>query len=559
MQMLLNNRYRILRTLGGGGFGETFLAEDTQMPSLRRCVIKQLKPIQDNLQVYQLVQQRFQREAAILEDLGDGSHQIPRLYAYFPEKGQFYLVQEYIEGQTLASKLQEQGLMSESALKEILTSILPVLEYVHSKGIVHRDIKPDNILIRHADGKPVLIDFGAVKETVGTMMSPSGNSTRSIVIGTPGFMPSEQSVGRPMFASDIYSLGLTAIYLLTGKTPPELTTDHATGALVWRQYALNITPSFAAVLDKAIQFNAHERFASAREMLQALYAGAALMAPTVQVVPPTIVYTQPPATNAQPLEIPQQTIPVSPGSTPQPSPQTDGQNSGQKSVLLSSLITGGLIGASVIIGFALSREQPQPEVEQPLAQQNTSIPSSPFPSESQETAVPPMPTEPSLSEPTTTPSETLEPVLPELTTDPKTHLPKVANTPVPTQTPSSQVPPTTQSPTNNHPSPAEAVQNYYFTLNQGEYRSAWNQLVPSYQNNKRLHPNGYLSYIDWWGGKVKSVDVERVSIVEASTEKATVEAQLKYFMKAGQVVPTSVRFLLLWDADNSRWIVSDAQ
>jgi serine/threonine-protein kinase len=102
------------------------------------------------------------------------------------------------------------------------------------------------------------------------------------------------------------------------------------------------------------------------------------------------------------------------------------------------------------------------------------------------------------------------------------------------------------------------VQNYYSSINQGQYRTAWDQLIPSYQNNKRLHPNGYLSYIDWWGGKVKSVDVEQVSIVEGSTETATVYAQLKYIMKTGQVVPTSVRFLLLWDVDNGRWVVADA-
>jgi serine/threonine protein kinase, bacterial len=549
MQMLLNNRYRILRTLGGGGFGETFLAEDNQMPSLRRCVIKQLKPIQDNLQVYQLVQQRFQREAAILEDLGDGSQQIPRLYAYFCEKGQFYLVQEYIEGQTLTSKLQQQGLMSESAVKEILTSILPVLEYIHSKGIVHRDIKPENILIRSADGKPVLIDFGAVKETVGTLMSPSGHSARSIVIGTPGFMASEQSVGRPMFASDIYSLGLTAIYLLTGKTPQEFTTDHKTGVLLWRQYAPSLNPTFATVLDKAIQFDARDRFASAREMLQALYSGASPMDPTVQMIPPTVAYTQPPLMINAPLAIEQHTIPLSPGSTSQPSQQNSEQNIGQKGVLLGSLITGGLIGASVIIGFALSR-QPQSEVEPPLAQQNTSIPSE-LPSETQDNTVFPIPTEQqSLSEPTPTPVETLEPLLPELTTDPKTKLPKVSNTPSPTQT---------QSSTNNQLSPAQAVQNYYLTLNQGQYRTAWKQLAPSYQNNPRLHPNGYLSYIDWWGGKVKSVDVEQISIVEASTETATVSAQLKYLMKTGQVIPSSVRLLLLWDAENSRWVVGDAK
>lgn len=580
MQILLNNRYRILRTLGGGGFGETFLAEDTQMPSLRRCVIKQLKPIEDNPQIYQLVKQRFQREAAILEDLGDGSNQIPRLYAYFSENGQFYLVQEYIEGQTLGSKLQKQCLMSESAVKEILTSILPVLEYVHSKGIVHRDIKPDNILIRHADGKPILIDFGAVKEIVGTLISPSLNSTQSIIIGTPGFMASEQSVGRPMFASDIYSLGLTAIYLLTGKRPQELTTNHATGALVWRQYALSITPSFAAVLDQAIQFHARDRFASAREMLQALYVGAMPVTPTAPMVRPisaaasTLPYNRPPVATVPFPATPKHSIPVSPELVPQPSYHNGRQNS-EKVFLLGSIIAGGLIGASVIIGFALNRQQPQPEVAQPLVQQNTSIPRFPLASEPQETAVSPTPpqkpskipsfpeptTTPkitSVSEPTTTPLKTLEPVLPELTPVPSTNLPNLSNTPVPTQTQSSQLPAATPTPTNNHPSPVEAVQNYFLTINQGHYRTAWNQLSPSYQNNQRFHPKGYLSYIDWWGGKVKSVDIEQVSIVEVSTETATVNAQLKYLMKTRQVVPSSVRILLLWDADNSRWVVADA-
>ena len=273
MQTLLNNRYQVIRTLGSGGFGETYLAEDTQMPSNRRCVIKQLRPIQNNPQIYQLVQERFQREAAILEDLGGASDQIPALYAYFQSVGQFYVVQEWVEGDTLTAKVRQQGILSESAVREILVTLLPVLEYVHSKRIIHRDIKPDNIILRHRDRQPVLIDFGAVRESMGTVFNSQGNPTSSIVIGTPGYMPSEQAAGRPVYSSDLYSLGLTAIYLLTGKQPQELETDPRTGEIIWHRHALSVSPTLAAVIDRAIAYHPRERYATAREMLEALQFG----------------------------------------------------------------------------------------------------------------------------------------------------------------------------------------------------------------------------------------------------------------------------------------------
>ncbi|PLZ93019.1 serine/threonine protein kinase [Fischerella muscicola CCMEE 5323] len=355
---LLNNRYKLLGVLGGGGFGETFLAEDTQMPSGRRCVIKQLKPVVDNPQVYQLVQDRFQREAAILEELGDGSNQIPKLYAYFIENGQFYLVQEYIEGHTLTQIVQQQGLMSETSVKDILINILPILNYVHSKRMVHRDIKPDNILIRSFDSKPVLIDFGAVKETMGTVVTPSGNSSRSIVIGTPGYMPMEQTAGRPVFASDIYSLGLTAIYLLTGKIPQQLATDPATGEILWRPHALNVSPSFTMVLDKAIQQSPRDRYLNARDMLAALQSGSTPVAPTVPVFqnlvhtvpapgqyvqqPPTINH-QPPTNNQQPTINNQQQV-----SYPQP---TTSQNQNGLGTWQQAVILGSVIGVFIVGGW----------------------------------------------------------------------------------------------------------------------------------------------------------------------------------------------------------------
>jgi len=133
-----------------------------------------------NPRVYQLVKERFQREAVILEDLGNSHRQIPTLFAYFEDEGQFYLVQEYIQGKTLSTLFKEQGRQSETFVKEFLINLLVVLEYIQTKRVIHRDIKPDNIIIRQLDGTPVLIDFGAMRETMGTEMSPSGNYTRSI-------------------------------------------------------------------------------------------------------------------------------------------------------------------------------------------------------------------------------------------------------------------------------------------------------------------------------------------------------------------------------------------
>ncbi|WP_353933138.1 YARHG domain-containing protein [Okeanomitos corallinicola TIOX110] len=326
--MLLNNRYQVIRTLGSGGFGETFLAQDTNMPSQRLCVVKQLKPIHNNPQVYQIVQERFQREAAILETLGSASNQIPALYAYFSTGGEFYLVQEWIEGDTLTAKMQKQGLFTEREIEELLLNILPVLEYVHSQKIVHRDIKPDNIIIRNHDKKPVLIDFGAVRESMTTVLNSQGHPTSSIVIGTPGFMSSEQAAGRPVYSSDLYSLGLTAIYLLTGKPPQTLETDPQTGEIIWRHFASHVNPILAGVIDKAITYHPRDRFASAREMLIALQNQYHLIS-TIQnqEIPPTQQPTVPSTINnfAKPVI-----------------------NNKSKNIIIGSLIISGLTGASII-------------------------------------------------------------------------------------------------------------------------------------------------------------------------------------------------------------------
>jgi serine/threonine protein kinase, bacterial len=273
MSALLNNRYRISQTLGQGGCGQTFLAEDTHMPSNRPCVVKQLKPQTNDPAAYQIIRQRFQREAALLETLGRSNDRIPTLYAYFSEGEEFYLVQEWIDGKNLMQKVKEEGTGNDSQVRSLLISLLHVLDYIHSQGVIHRDIKPENIMLRAHDGKPVLIDFGAVKEIVATVIDSYGTPTSSIVIGSPGFMPLEQATGKPVFASDLYSLGLTAIYLLTGKRPQELT-DLVTGEISWRQYAPNTSPELAAVLDQATRPLAQQRYRTARQMLEALQSTA---------------------------------------------------------------------------------------------------------------------------------------------------------------------------------------------------------------------------------------------------------------------------------------------
>lgn len=364
---LLNSRYQIIQVLGGGGFGETFLAEDTYLPSRRRCVIKQLKPMTHDPQMYQLIQQRFAREAAILEKLGDRSDQIPKLYAYFSENGQFYLVQEWIQGQTITSLVEIKGLLSETAVRNILVSLLSVLDYVHTEGIIHRDIKPDNIILRHENGLPILIDFGAVKETIATVSDPQGKIKPSIVLGTPGFMSPEQAAGRPSYTSDLYSLGMTAVYMLTGKLPQELEIDLQAGHILWQQYARNVSPGLMAVLDRAIQSHPRDRYTTAKKMLLDILQSDASIAP--EPSPQKTIALPPKQVKASSQPIPVNSPPPALASN-HPSSQQNWQRK-----LILGILAGGLLGASVLVGVRNS--SPPSNSEQPIAK---STPQSPPPS-----------------------------------------------------------------------------------------------------------------------------------------------------------------------------------
>jgi serine/threonine protein kinase, bacterial len=389
MPTLLNHRYQVICILGDGGFGKTFLAEDTQMPSSRKVVVKQLKPVRENdPQIHKLVRERFQREAALLEELGDSHDQIPRLYAYFGEAEQFYLVEEWVEGDTLSQKLLKEGPLSEAAVRDILIQLLPVIDFIHQKQIVHRDIKPENIILRFRDKKPVLIDFGAVKESMSTVINSQGNSSRSIVVGTAGYMPTEQLAGRPLYASDLYSLGMTAIYLLSGKTPQELDTDPQTGAILWGKLVPTVNPEFVAILNRAICFQPSDRFSTAQEMKAALLSLP--NSPRLDLIPKTIAELPPLAKTV--YSAAQLTPSLNPSTNP--GSGQEGSVGGDPTQLLSyapsshdavsskewqkALILGSIIGISILGGAFLIRQQ----LPSLIADSQSSIKTEPFPTSS---------------------------------------------------------------------------------------------------------------------------------------------------------------------------------
>jgi eukaryotic-like serine/threonine-protein kinase len=265
---LLNNRYRIEKPLSAGGFGQTFLAIDTNLPSQPQVVVKLLKPQQSDPATLQIAQRLFNNEAQALEKLGRDSDRIPSLYAYFESGGEFYLVQEFIAGTTLTQELQGQK-MSESDTLAILKEILTGLSTVHSQNIIHRDLKPDNIIRRDLDRKLVLIDFGAVKQIrAANATTPNTIISQTIGIGTPGYMPTEQGMGSPKLASDVYAAGAIAVQCLTGSHPYALF-DNDTLQLEW-QHLCQVNRDVATVIDRLLAPDYRQRYANATEALGAI-------------------------------------------------------------------------------------------------------------------------------------------------------------------------------------------------------------------------------------------------------------------------------------------------
>ncbi len=263
---LLAGHYQINRVLSSGGFGVTFLAQDTHRPGSPQCVVKQLKPARRDEKFLQIARRLFDTEAEILEKLGIHP-QIPRLLAHFEERTQFYLVQEFIEGHPLSDELPVDKRLPESQVVEIVKGVLEILVFIHEHGVIHRDIKPGNIMRRQHDNQVVLIDFGAVKQIQPQERSDQEGFT--VAIGTRGYAPPEQYAGHPSFSSDIYALGMIAIQGLTGIPPYRLELSPETGDVSWRHLA-NVREELAQVIDQMVRYNFPARYQSAAAVIEDL-------------------------------------------------------------------------------------------------------------------------------------------------------------------------------------------------------------------------------------------------------------------------------------------------
>ncbi|NEP59999.1 MAG: tetratricopeptide repeat protein [Symploca sp. SIO2G7] len=275
----LGGRYKIIKQLGVGGFGQTFLAEDGHLPGSPQCVVKQLKPKSSEAENMQTARRLFDTEAKVLYQLGS-HNQIPRLLGHFEDNQDFFLAQEFIAGEALTKELVVGQPWSESRVLSLLIEILQVLVFVHQQQVIHRDIKPANLMRRHGDGKIVLIDFGAVKEVSSQSAKGQKEQTElTIAIGTKGYMPNEQLAGNPQFSSDVYAVGIIGIQALTGVHPKNINIDPRTSEIQWREALAScqnddaprqVSRELGAILDRMVLYDFRERYPTAAEALQAL-------------------------------------------------------------------------------------------------------------------------------------------------------------------------------------------------------------------------------------------------------------------------------------------------
>lgn len=374
---VLGNRYRLISQLGAGGFGQTFLAEDLHLPGCPRCVVKRLFAQTTDPKRLQTARRLFDTEAKVLYQLG--SHeQIPSLFAHFEESQEFYLVQEFIEGESLSQQLARGEAWSEEQVIALVQDILQVLSFVHQQHVIHRDIKPSNLMRRRKDGRIVLIDFGAVKQVSVESADPtSAELTDSTVsIGTQGYIPNEQLAGRPRFSSDVYAVGITGIQALTGIHPKQLRENSHTGELEWHGYVPQTRPELVEVLDCMVRYDFRDRYPTAVEALIALqrissdlsatalppFAQPTELGSTLQVQPLVSVSGETridqergaaPATPAdETLTLVGNTVPVTSLQSPRPRLQNESSSDGAMKGIRSQLAPWLVLTTLAIVGTA---------------------------------------------------------------------------------------------------------------------------------------------------------------------------------------------------------------
>jgi serine/threonine protein kinase, bacterial len=273
---VLGNRYEIVRELGRGGFGRSYLALDRNKFN-EKCVLKEFAPQVRGQDDLIKAKELFEREAGVLYKLKHP--QIPAfrelLRVNEGESESLLLIQDYIEGETyldkLNQRLKQNQVFSEAEVLELLHSLLPVLDYIHRLGVIHRDISPDNVMYRDRDKLPVLIDFGCVKEIVATVVSRYSNAKIETRIGKKGYAPDEQMMrGKVSPSSDLYAVGATALTLLTGKDASTIY-NPAEATWEWRKY-VNISPELGTIIDRLLQYNPQNRYQSVAEVLAVLPA-----------------------------------------------------------------------------------------------------------------------------------------------------------------------------------------------------------------------------------------------------------------------------------------------
>lgn len=453
---ILQNRYNLLSVLGQGGFGRTYLAED-QGRFNERCALKELIPPETGAYALEKSKELFQREATTLYQIKHP--QVPQFRANFEQDGRLFLVQDYVEGKTYRELLNERkaqtvvqptnvnpasptpnqnknGVFSESEVRSLLLQLLPVLDHLHSKSIIHRDITPDNIILRESDRMPVLIDFGVVKELATRFLAPNASAPLTTV-GKVGYAPSEQiQTGRAYPSSDLYSLAVSAVVLLTGKEPQSLFDDNQ---LTWSWRRLvDVSDDFASVINRMLSYRPGDRYQSANEVLQALQSPQS--AAPLPVQPPLPIPQRPDPNASQVATMAVGRRPEAPGQRdpriPEPSSNSITENPWIIIGLGTALALVAGLGAWAITS-ALRGDPQEPVPETPL-----------------ET--------PTLA-PTPIPTETLSP------------------TPTPTETPTATPSPTPQATT----TPPPTVSNSRLTLNPGQ----------SLTRSGNIKANSTLNYI----------------------------------------------------------------